>query len=111
MHGMDTEAKFSGMSVFHACNSFYYANGKGVFKFHVELFLHPFLICFVPFVPSPPFRLNNELSYTFISLRQHIYEHGVWHPCQYLKTTCLHERSVATICIIYTIVNCEAFIF
>jgi hypothetical protein len=69
MHDVDTETKFGGMSVFHAFNSFYYANGNGLFKFHVELFLHPFLVCFVPFVPSSPLRLNTELSYIFVSLR------------------------------------------
>lgn len=42
---------FRGMYIFHAFNSFHYANINDLFKFNGELFLRPFLICFVPFLP------------------------------------------------------------
>jgi len=47
---MNTCMVFRGMYIFHAFNSFHFANINDLFKFNGELFLRPFLTCFVPFL-------------------------------------------------------------
>ena len=50
IRGVNTDVIFRGMYVFQAFNSIHYANINDLFEFNGELFLRPFLICFIPFL-------------------------------------------------------------